>query len=381
MANRYWVGDGGSWTRTDTTHWASSSGGSGGETAPTYSDDVFFDSNSFTVGGQSVTGGSGSTTGRCKTLTISGVSNSPTFDFSGDTVEVDGNATFDINATYTSSGIFEWTTSSSGTSATLTSNGATLPSFLISKGGMTFDLADDLICDQFTVRNGITFNSNNKNLTAASNIQFTQNFIPQTLQWTINLGTSTITVEGTAVTNVFQVDDGGDANSTVTLNASLATFNLYVVNSSGSLGIQLGVSGSGSTFSGSIGILNTKGRIVTFTPLSGGTPSIQNLNILKHTSSDPTSFRTASGGTITCTDFTANGETGNKITIRSTTNGSQHTISADTATCSFVNVQDSIASGYGTPFDATNNGTDNGNNINWIFSGTVSSFIPKCEIF
>jgi len=41
----YWVNDDGNWR--DTTHWALSSGGNGGECIPTYKDDVFFDTASF----------------------------------------------------------------------------------------------------------------------------------------------------------------------------------------------------------------------------------------------------------------------------------------------------------------------------------------------
>jgi len=48
MANRYWVGNDVShqfhWT--DTAHWSDTSGGVGGFSVPTSSDDVYFDSNS-----------------------------------------------------------------------------------------------------------------------------------------------------------------------------------------------------------------------------------------------------------------------------------------------------------------------------------------------
>lgn len=44
MANRYWVGGGGTWTST--TKWSASSGGASGASVPTTFDDVFFDANS-----------------------------------------------------------------------------------------------------------------------------------------------------------------------------------------------------------------------------------------------------------------------------------------------------------------------------------------------
>lgn len=49
MADRYWVGGSGTWDNTDTTHWSSTSGGSGGASTPTSADAVFFDTNSYSV--------------------------------------------------------------------------------------------------------------------------------------------------------------------------------------------------------------------------------------------------------------------------------------------------------------------------------------------
>lgn len=49
MANRYWVGaDEEEWNNDPGTKWAATSGGTGGESVPTSSDDVFFDANSGT---------------------------------------------------------------------------------------------------------------------------------------------------------------------------------------------------------------------------------------------------------------------------------------------------------------------------------------------
>lgn len=46
MATYYWVGGNGTWDNTNTSNWASSSGGSGGAGRPTSSDSAFFDTNS-----------------------------------------------------------------------------------------------------------------------------------------------------------------------------------------------------------------------------------------------------------------------------------------------------------------------------------------------
>ncbi len=54
MASRFWVGGTGTWDASDTTHWASSTGGAGGQSVPGSSDTVTFDASS---GGGTVTVG------------------------------------------------------------------------------------------------------------------------------------------------------------------------------------------------------------------------------------------------------------------------------------------------------------------------------------
>lgn len=44
MANRFWVGGTGNWDAATTTHWSATSGGAGGASVPTSSDNVTFDS-------------------------------------------------------------------------------------------------------------------------------------------------------------------------------------------------------------------------------------------------------------------------------------------------------------------------------------------------
>lgn len=52
MASRFWVGGTGTWDASDTTHWAATSGGAGGQSVPGSSDTVTFDGSS---GGGTVT--------------------------------------------------------------------------------------------------------------------------------------------------------------------------------------------------------------------------------------------------------------------------------------------------------------------------------------
>ena len=67
MANRYWVGGSGAWDNTNTTNWSASSGGSGGASVPTSTDNVFFDSNS---SGSSYTVSLGTVDLSCGDITI-----------------------------------------------------------------------------------------------------------------------------------------------------------------------------------------------------------------------------------------------------------------------------------------------------------------------
>src|SRR5689334_24115345 len=52
MASRFWVGGTGTWDSSDTTHWAATSGGAGGQSVPGSGDTVTFDGSS---GGGTVT--------------------------------------------------------------------------------------------------------------------------------------------------------------------------------------------------------------------------------------------------------------------------------------------------------------------------------------
>lgn len=71
MANRYWVGNGGNWN--DTNHWSASSGGAGGASVPTSSDDVFFDANSFSQNNEVITLIYGWDTCQCRHIDFSGI--------------------------------------------------------------------------------------------------------------------------------------------------------------------------------------------------------------------------------------------------------------------------------------------------------------------
>jgi len=111
MANRYWVGGSGSWTTVATANWSTTSGGSGGASVPTTSDNVIFDqATTYTV-----TLGSNI---RCADLTIS-----------AGTVTTTGVGTLDMSGSLSIIAATIWNNSqgltftSTTTGKTVTSNG------------------------------------------------------------------------------------------------------------------------------------------------------------------------------------------------------------------------------------------------------------------
>lgn len=138
MANRYWVGGTASWDGTIGLKWALTSGGVGGQLAPTTADTVFFDANS---GANTVTIGAGVAT--CSTLTMTGFTG--TIAFGSNSITCAGTGTI-----YTGATTFSVTgtplilcSNSSGTSRTITPTATTEAnsiSFNITAGTGTFNI-------------------------------------------------------------------------------------------------------------------------------------------------------------------------------------------------------------------------------------------------
>jgi hypothetical protein len=212
MADRYWVGGSGSWDATTTTNWSATSGGAGGASAPTSSDNVIFNSASnatlytVTVG----------TDAACADITAAGA--------------LVGNVTFSLGATAVIScfGSFTlaatgitWTASVGGsfvyfkattTGKTVTTNGvsfgASVPSFDGVGGGWTLGSA---LTSGGSVQllNG-SLNTGNFNITA-SNFGGSGTGVREFI-----LGSSTITLSGAIGWNA-------GTSTNFTLNAGTST--------------------------------------------------------------------------------------------------------------------------------------------------------------
>lgn len=91
MANRYWVGGTATWDGTAGTKWSTTSGGAGGASVPTSSDDVYFDQNSNVgTGAFTVTISSARV---CRNITVQNLDGAMTLAGSG-SLSVYGNLTF-----------------------------------------------------------------------------------------------------------------------------------------------------------------------------------------------------------------------------------------------------------------------------------------------
>jgi hypothetical protein len=212
MANRYWVGGTGNWS-DNTNHWSDTSGGSPGASKPTSADNVYFDENSFTAEGQTVTINE---TANCLGMDWTGATNNPTLAGTG-ALNIYGSLTFipAITMTYTGSVTFAATAAGK----TITMNGVSFASnvnFLGSNGGWTFQDAFNAGTAMIWLQKG-TLNTNGKTVTCgifsvnettlrglilgASQVNISGNWnFTTTTNLTFDAGTSTIILTGNSKT-------------------------------------------------------------------------------------------------------------------------------------------------------------------------------------
>lgn len=329
MASRYWVGGTGTWD-SSTTHWSATSGGSSGASAPTSTDDVFFDGNS---GTGTATISSSST---CQNIDFTGYTGT----FSGNSpaaqLNIYGNVVIGSGATYVGNSVLYAYLRGTG-SQTFTSNGKTLPWQLNFQAGTgTYTLQDALSLSgtstNITLISG-TLDTNNQ--AVSTNNTFN---ISGTTARTLTLGSSTITF-----------GSFGTWNATTTTNL---TFNV------GTSTLAFGYYGSITSFGG----LTYKN--VTVTKSQNDQTIIPDLNCENFTFTG-TSIQTylQLSGTITCSGtFTATGATPatQAVFLYSNSKGTQRTISAASASLTNVTFSDINFTGAAT-WSGTGVGDGEGN--------------------
>lgn len=354
MANRYWIGGTGDWS--DTAHWSTASGGSGGASVPTSSDDVYIDNAS---GSGSVLINISTSTVSMNGLTVTRTSSTQVQGSSGSiytgNFKTYGNITFAITASFV---IFpQWDIYNTVNVDGNTTGAAIRASSMVIYGVVT--LLSKISANAINIfgtlslgasmesnssifpRSGGTFNTNNYN------VKFLYNKLTTNTGGTINFGTSTVTFDG-------QTGSTLDA-TTNTINASAATIiieNYFSDVTTNLKGLNVGTLIFDKISTGKITLLGSP-TIGTFTIDAG------------------ISARFGSGTTTTITTLNAIGTNTNSITMASASPGSTWTIrkatTGSTVNVYYVVLQDSIGSAGTTWID--NTGTNNGNNTNWTFLG------------
>lgn len=297
---KYWVGNGGDWS-DGANHWATSSGGSGNaNNNPLPQDDTIFDENSFSSDGQTVT---------CniaymgKHWDVSAISNTVTFSMSAIFFLHYGDITWHASKATISGPTVSWLDKG----GTITCNGGSLGPLGITSSlyrfGQVISLADNFSTPaaQLSLDSG-TFNANNHDV----NILYLTTSATNTR--TINMGSGIWTLGRTSGA-VWDV-----TNATgLTLNEDTSTI---VISDTGS-GNKTFI-GGGQAYN-NLSITGGGTGTVTIT----GTNTFNNVNIGRpKTAIFPASTTTTISGRLF-----AMGDTGNVITLQSSSAGSAATIS------------------------------------------------------
>lgn len=300
-------------------------------------------------------------TGAATTVSIGNVLNMGTVDMSARTsamtFSINNDTNFYGNLTLgsgiTVSGTAAAVFSGRNKTMVLTTAGKTITfDVLIRAIGSTFRLGDAFTSNRsantaFYFTDG-TFESQNYNITltgAASGFTITEAGTK-----TLTLGSSSISVSGSAGFVV-----SGSATS-VTITSNTSTVSL--------------TSASAKPFSGN----NYNFNGLTVNQGGAGALTINGNNTLGNISNSYSSTGATTitfAGNQTVSDFTATGTAGNVLTINSSVNGTQRTLTKVSGTVSvdYLSIRDSNATG-GATWLAGANSTNVSNNLGWIFSAS-----------
>ena len=348
MADRYWVGGTGNWDGTAGSKWASTSGGAGGASVPTTSDDVFLDANS---GANTITIAAGNT--GCKSLTCTGFTG--TLAGSG-TLTIAGGFTLVSGMTCTATGRWQITAT-----ATLTSGGKTLPFLQINGTGITVDQGDDFT---FTGNGGDgggcvrldrgTYNTNNYNITftSATTSGGGLQFIGGSAK-TFNLGSSTITLTYNGQNTGAYFD--GTASTNSTLNAGTSTYKCIHNNAFGTGNFI----GNGFTFY-NVEFTNLVTNTVAIA--ISGTNTFNNLTFGSRTVDGCGYYTLAANQTVNGTLTTSAGTNASmRSFITSDTVGTARTLTCAAVSLTDADFQDITIAGAAAPASGTRIGDCKGN--------------------
>ncbi len=340
MATYYWVGGNGNWGPSETTNWASSSGGAGGAGFPTPYDDVVFDANSNTGTGAFAV-----------TVTGIGTANSVCNNFTA--TAVDGVMTLTMAATARVTCFGSWANHATNFAISAT-NGALITFASISLGKtvsfnnvatapVSFDFNG--IGGGWTLTSAINGAGASGALTVTAGSFDTGNQTISVGQFnatgtttrSVTLGSSTITLGGTTPWNA--------ASTGLTFSAGTSTINCSSASS-------LTFAGGGLTYN-NVSFTDTTAAGTTIT--ISGNSSFNNLTVASLTVTGIRLLNVASstGVTGTLTLGTANTPT-RRIQVNATVYGTRYAISVATmATLSDVDFRDISITGAASPVSGT----------------------------
>jgi len=348
MASRFWVGGAGVWSGGN---WSATSGGAPGALAPTSADDARFDANSFSGSGQTVTL---DVAVDVHDFVWTGVTNSPTLAWGGQTVTVRGD--FTLVSGMALSGDIYYLTFQSASTQTLTLAGKALsiagPSIpeMAFKGGGTWNMADDWVAMPVLAMffEEATFNTNDHALTVRHMFDGGGHGVFSGVV-NVNYGTSAVKIiDGLVLRKTGTTVDLSTAALTVEPDIDFTALYLKTV-AIGSLRVYPGTNtGEIIRFGNSTNA--TIGELI-LEPASGATVS------------------TVGGGAATIGALTSNGVPGNLASISRTWTASGP-IAAD-----YLRVASSTLLGV-TPGLVGAHGQNGGGNTGWEFEQT-STRVPS----
>ena len=156
-----------------------------------------------------------------------------------------------------------------------------------------------------------------------------------------------------------------DPNTTSFNNAAPTNFTTTAGTGTGTISMTAATAktfiGGGSTYNCTL----NQGGAGTLTITGANT-----FNDIANTNATASQIRFPASTTTTVNNFTLSGSAGNLVSIRSSTGGTRFTLSKSSSTVnvSYVDIQDSNATGGATWRALTSNGNvDSGNNLGWVF--------------
>ena len=330
MADRYWRGGSGTWNTSSTTNWSTSSGGSGGASVPTATDNVIFDqAGSYTVAL------SGALT--CLDFTVS--AGTVTFSSTG-TPTISGSMSLVSGTVWSGTGAITFNATTTG--KTITTNGTTINGSITLNGvGGEWSLGSELTVsssDTTTLTNGslllngfdlttgsfistntntrsIAFGTNNINLTS---VAFSANPLQMAtatgFTYTGSGGFYVPVSSGNARAFSFGSSAGGSSSNAPNLTFTTDTSNIGFNSDSWFNNLDFGTTSS-TVNSTTINLVNnlTLSSSGTYTSLR---VNIQGSGTITYNGRSSSAVTLFSGSptiadTITCTTFTINGPTYN----------------------------------------------------------------------